>query len=101
MTSADRSRWLEPSPPLAVDDDAGQSERVHEIRVRDHRARFGDPEHSVAECTCGWTSDPHTGRFAARAALREGRAHVEAKLPPYGHRGRGPAGGSLPFQPAG
>jgi hypothetical protein len=59
--------------------------RVHATRVRDLRMRFGDPETYVAECACGWISDPQTGRFAERAARREGRAHEEVELASYGH----------------
>jgi hypothetical protein len=61
---------------------------THETRLRDRRARFGDPEAFVAECTCGWTSELHTGRFADRLARRAGVMHSEGELPPYGHRGR-------------
>jgi hypothetical protein len=81
------AHWLEPSPPLAVDD-SGRVALTHEIRVRDRRARFGDVEVYAAECTCGWTSEPHTGRFAERLARRDGLAHVEGASPPHGHRGR-------------
>jgi hypothetical protein len=89
MNGAERAHWLEPSPPLAVDGTEHDA-RTHEIRVRDRRARFGDPEIYVAECTCGWISEPHSGRLADRAARRTGLAHVESSLPPYGYRGRRP-----------
>lgn len=86
MNGAERSRWLDPSPPIAVDGIAP----AHETRVRDLRLRFGDPETYVAECSCGWVSQQHTGRLADRAARREGLAHVDSYLPPHGHRGRSP-----------
>ncbi|HEY3612133.1 MAG TPA: hypothetical protein VGK92_00430 [Gaiellales bacterium] len=86
MNHADLTHWLEPSPPLAVDD-MDRAAPVHSIRVRDRRARFGDPEVYAAECTCGWVSEPHSGRLADRSARRDGLAHMEGTLPPYGHRG--------------
>jgi hypothetical protein len=89
VNRAERAHLLEPSPPLAMDGTLPAAP-THEIRVRDRRTRFGDPENYVAECTCGWNSEPHTGRLADRAARRNGLTHVESELPPYGHRGRGP-----------
>jgi anti-sigma B factor antagonist len=59
---------------------------THETRVRDLRARFGDLEAYAAQCSCGWASETRTGRLGDRAARRDGLAHVEQHLPPYGHR---------------
>lgn len=50
----------------------------HAIVVRDIRARFGDVESYVAECSCGWSGQTHTGwRTAAREARRDGARHVD------------------------
>ena len=60
----------------------------HEIRVRDLRGRFGDPETYVAECACGWIGEPRSGLIPDRVARRDGVAHVQGHLPPHGYRGR-------------
>jgi anti-anti-sigma factor len=50
----------------------------HAIVVRDLRARFGDVESYVAECSCGWSGKAQTGwRTAAREARRDGVVHVD------------------------
>jgi anti-anti-sigma factor len=50
----------------------------HAIVVKDIRARFGDVESYVAECSCGWRGQTHTGwRTAAREARRDGAMHVD------------------------
>ena len=50
----------------------------HAIQVKDLRARFGDVESYVAECSCGWSGQTHTGwRTAAREARRDGAKHVD------------------------
>jgi hypothetical protein len=85
VNAADLSRWLAPSPSIAVDG-TEHAEATHEIRVCDLRARFGDVEAYVARCSCGWASETRTERFGERAARRDGLAHVEQHLPPYGHR---------------
>jgi hypothetical protein len=87
MNAADRARWLEPSPSIAIDG-LGHAAPMHKIVIRDLRARFGDPEAYAAHCSCGWASDTRTGRLADRVARRDGLAHIEAQLPPYGHRHR-------------
>jgi anti-anti-sigma factor len=49
----------------------------HTIVVKDLRTRFGDVESYVAECSCGWNGQTHTGwRTAAREARRDGTVHV-------------------------
>ena len=62
----------------------------HVIRVRDLRARFGDTESYVAECSCGWRGQTHTGwQTAAREARRDGAIHVdEHRAGPDGAVGR-------------
>jgi hypothetical protein len=87
MNRVEKNRWLEPSAPIPVDG-GERVAPVHEIRIRDLRARFGDAEIYRAECACGWAGEPRTGRLADRTARREGLAHVEGELPPYGHRAR-------------
>jgi hypothetical protein len=103
MTVNDRSRWLEPSPPLPVDGGEpsfrvpGQTRapgqtpkaRTHSVRVRDRRERFGDEHVFAAECECGWSGEPRTGVTAERVARRDGEIHLDAYRPPHGHRGRG------------
>ncbi len=97
MTVNDRSRWLEPSPPLPVDGGEPSSRvsvqtpkaRTHSVRVRDRRERFGDEPVFAAECECGWNGDPRTGVTAERLARRDGEIHLDAHRPPHGHRGRG------------
>jgi anti-sigma B factor antagonist len=50
----------------------------HAIVVKDLRARFGDVESYVAECSCGWSGQTHTGwRTSAREARRDGTMHVD------------------------
>jgi hypothetical protein len=54
----------------------------HEIRIRDLRQRFGEPEAWAAECSCGWRGPEHGGRFAGREARPDrvnhrNEAHVE------------------------
>jgi hypothetical protein len=51
----------------------------HTIKIRDLRARFGEPEVYAAECTCGWTGDRRSGAGAERAARREGIVHTDAE----------------------
>jgi hypothetical protein len=60
VNHADLTRWLKPSPPIAVDDTEPPPPK-HEFRVRDRRARFGDPEVYAAECSCGWVSERTVG----------------------------------------
>jgi Xaa-Pro aminopeptidase len=74
MNNAERERWLRPSPPLAVDEDARVA---HVMRVRDMRARFGDEEAFRAECSCGWKGELHHGRLPDRVAQREGLVHLD------------------------
>jgi hypothetical protein len=50
----------------------------HSVKVRDLRARFGEPEAFAAECTCGWAGDRRDGLTGAREARRDGRAHAES-----------------------
>ena len=96
MTVNDRSRWLEPSPPLPVDGGEPSSRvsvhtpkaRTHSVRVRDRRERFGDEHVFAAECECGWSGEPRTGMTAERVARRDGQIHIDAYRPPHGHRGR-------------
>jgi anti-anti-sigma factor len=58
---------------------AGLRTGEHVIRLRDLRARFGDTESYVAECSCGWRGKTHTGwQTAAREARHDGAMHVEA-----------------------
>lgn len=53
--------------------------REHVILIRDLRPPFGDTESYVAECSCGWRGNAHTGwRTAAREARRDGAVHVDA-----------------------
>jgi hypothetical protein len=85
VNAAERSHWLEPSPPIAVDG-TGRAAPAHKVRVRDLHTRFGNHATYCARCTCGWISGAHTGRLADRAARLEGLAHVEGELPRYGHR---------------
>ncbi len=50
----------------------------HAIIVKDLRSRFGDVESYVAECSCGWSGQTHTGwRTSAREARRDGAMHVD------------------------
>ena len=51
----------------------------HTIRIRDLRARFGDPETYAAECSCGWKGAPHGGPSAGRNARQEGLRHYDAQ----------------------
>jgi hypothetical protein len=44
------------------------AEAMHDVHVRDLRARFGDVEAYVARCSCGWASATGTGRFGERSA---------------------------------
>lgn len=55
------------------------AEGIHVVRVRDLRARFGEPEAFAAECTCGWTGERRDGFTAAREARHDGRAHAESE----------------------
>jgi hypothetical protein len=98
MNIEQKSHWLDPSPPLAVD--GGDSttrapERrragrlTHSVRVRDRRERFGDENVFAAECECGWTGESRMGTTAERAARRDGEIHLDEHRPPHGHRGRG------------
>jgi len=57
------------------------AERVHVVRVRDLRARFGEPEAYAAECSCGWTGERRDSFTAAREARHDGRAHAESERP--------------------
>jgi anti-anti-sigma factor len=58
----------------------------HEIVVKDLRERFGDVESYVAECSCGWIGNTHTGwRTSPREAQRDGSLHLdEASSPATG-----------------
>jgi anti-anti-sigma factor len=62
----------------------------HATRVRDLRARFGDPEGFVAECSCGWRGEPRTGVLAMRAARNDAMDHADARVarPRRGSSGR-------------
>jgi hypothetical protein len=71
VNRGERNHWLDPSPPIAVDG-TERAAPAHDARVRDRRVRFGDPENFAAECTYGWTSELHTGRFADRLARQTG-----------------------------
>ena len=53
---------------------------THVTRVRDLRARFGDPEGYVAECSCGWKGEQRTGPLAMRSARRDGVEHADARV---------------------
>ena len=53
---------------------------AHVTRVRDLRARFGDPEGYVAECSCGWKGDPRTGSLAMRNARNDAVVHADARV---------------------
>ncbi len=50
---------------------------AHEIRLRDLRRRFGEPEAWVAECSCGWLGETCGGLNADRSARRDGMRHCE------------------------
>jgi hypothetical protein len=97
MNADDRAHWLDPSPPMAVDDHAPPARsprqtpkgRTHAVRVRDRRERFGDEHVFAAECECGWSGKPRTGLTAERVARRDGEIHLDGHRPPHGYRGRG------------
>jgi hypothetical protein len=77
VNADEREHWLHPSPPIPVDDDARRDHAPeHAIRLRDLRARFGDPESYAAECACGWRGEEHTGINAARAARLDASRHA-------------------------
>ena len=57
------------------------AEGVHVVRVRDLRARFGEPEAFAAECSCGWKGERRDSITAAREARIDGRAHSESERP--------------------
>jgi hypothetical protein len=84
---ADPTTWVEPAPPRAADARDSQP-GTHVIRVRDLRERFGDDEVYRAHCSCGWTSEPHSGITAARTARRDGTNHVTLHSPRHGHARR-------------
>jgi anti-anti-sigma factor len=48
---------------------------VHDTRVRDLRARFGEPDRFRAECSCGWRGEERTGLMALRGAKNDARDH--------------------------
>ena len=50
----------------------------HSVKVRDLRARFGEPDAFAAQCSCGWTGERREGLTAAREARRDGRVHAES-----------------------
>ena len=66
----------------------------HEIRIRDLRRRFGDPEQRASECSCGWIGAAQSGPNAERLAKREGTEHINHarlgrdRLPPQLTPGR-------------
>lgn len=77
MNAEGRDRWLDPSPPIPVDDAArADLTPEHTISVRYRRARFADPETYAALCTCGWRGQERTGSNAARTARRDGDEHI-------------------------
>jgi hypothetical protein len=47
----------------------------HSVRLRDLRARFGDPDSFAAECSCGWRGMEHTGGLARKHAKADGIEH--------------------------
>jgi hypothetical protein len=47
----------------------------HAVRVRDLRARFGDPDAFAAECSCGWRGQEHTGVLARKRAKADAIVH--------------------------
>jgi anti-anti-sigma factor len=53
----------------------------HSVRVRDRRARSGDQDAFVAECSCGWAGDPRTGVLGMRHARADATAHAEDRSP--------------------
>lgn len=90
MNASEKTRWLAPSPPLAVDSGERQAHHptshpspqpklagAHSIRIRDLRALFGDAHAYAAECSCGWRGTPRTETAAERAARRDGRTHLD------------------------
>jgi hypothetical protein len=59
----------------------------HAIRIRDARARLGDEETFLAECSCGWLGTVYEARMAQNAARRESIKRVDLKR---GDRNRPP-----------
>ena len=53
---------------------------AHVTRLRDLRARFGDPEGFVAECSCGWRGEPRSGSMAMRTARHDAVEHADARV---------------------
>jgi len=53
----------------------------HRVRVRDLRARVGDPESFGADCECGWKGQPQSGELAERKARAEGTRHNDTPAP--------------------
>jgi anti-sigma B factor antagonist len=59
--------------------DAALASLEHTVRVRDLRARFGEPDRFRAECSCGWTGQEQTGVLAMRHARADGTGHTESR----------------------
>jgi anti-anti-sigma factor len=53
----------------------------HAVRIRDLRARFGDPDAFAAECTCGWKGELRTGVLAMRRARGDANDHTGYERP--------------------
>jgi anti-anti-sigma factor len=51
----------------------------HITRVRDLRARFGDPDRFSAECCCGWQGAARTGVLAMRTARNDASNHAHTR----------------------
>jgi len=74
----DLGRWLDPSPPLAVDgEQPPRSAGDHEITIVQARpgARHGHPMVG-ARCSCGWRSSLKSGARGTEFALAEGEEHI-------------------------
>jgi len=65
-------------PTYSSREDA-EARTEHVVRIRDLRARFGDPESFAAECSCGWSGEPHSGENAKRGVRHEARLHTDTR----------------------
>jgi hypothetical protein len=51
---------------------------AHVVKIRDLRARFGEPEAYAAQCSCGWAGERREGPTGGREARRDGLRHAES-----------------------
>ena len=61
---------------------APSAQGPHSLTIRDLRERFGDPEESLAQCSCGWMGEAHAGYAGVRAARLDAARHLAEHRPP-------------------